>query len=74
MKVKCELIEPLPAKFAVFVYGDEPKVIGHIVWDFAGEEWVADASLLRCFELLTSDSQLRKGRLGKDLNRAQDIA
>ena len=49
-------------------------MIGHIVWDFAGEEWVTDISLLRCFELLASDPQLRKGRLGKDSDQAQDIA
>ncbi len=48
--------------------------VGKIIWDVEREEWVADDSLRRRLELLTSDPQLRKGRLGKDLDRSRNIA
>ena len=76
MRITCELVERSPATFAVCssLNSDEHRVIGRIAWSKARNQWVADESLLRCLELLTSDLKLRKGLLGTDVERAQEIA
>ena len=74
MDTKCNIVEQNPPKYAVtFEENEVSTVIGHMFWDVACDEWVADDSLLRCLELLTSDSRLREGRLGKDLDRSRNI-
>ena len=76
MQVKCEMVERRPAKFSVSYDAreSERKTVGTFGWNEDLNEWVADESLLRCLELLASDSNLRQGRLGSDIERAQDIA
>lgn len=75
MQVKCEMVERRPAKFSVsYDIREKQKTVGAFGWDEDLNEWVADESLLRCLELLASDSNLRQGRLGSDVERAQDIA
>ena len=77
MHIRVEPLNPLLSRYSVTILeGDDniPLKLGEIYFDDSDNQWTTDSSLKRCLEMLVSDFNLRRGKLGTELDKAIRIA
>lgn len=74
MRISLNPVNLKGSKYSVEITAkDSVQKMGSIEFDKSQKQWIANGSLVRCLELLTSGEKIRQGYLGNDLQKASRI-